>query len=155
MEHHTDEDALEFFNRLLERLHQADQTGRIELIYVASGAQHIDTIQTQNVYHAKRQEAQKDNQPKGLPESLCTDAAMQLWQKAQRAGYVDENLQPTISRTQSALLADAMVERLGIRNKWKVFETLWQRQKMYKDYYEALNQQQSLSFQDKLKRLFT
>ena len=155
MEHHTDEDALEFFNRLLERLHQADQTGRIELIYVASGAQHIDTIQTQNVYHAKRQEVPKNSQPKDLPEALSTDAAMLLWQKAQRAGYVDENLQPTISRTQSALLADAMAERLGIRNKWKVFETLWQRQKMYKDYYEALNQQQSLSFQDRLKRLFT
>ena len=63
MEHSTDEDALDFFNRLLERLHQADQTGRIELIYVASGAQHIDTIQTQNVYHAKRQEAPQSTIP--------------------------------------------------------------------------------------------
>lgn len=154
MEHHTDEDALEFFNRLLERLHQADQTGRIELIYVASGAQHIDTIQTQNVYHAKRQEVPKDSQSRDLPEALSTDAAMLLWQKAQRAGYVDENLQPTISRTQSALLANAMAERLGIKEKWKVFESLWNRRNMYRDYYKALNLQQSLSFQDEIKRLF-
>ena len=79
---------------------------------------------------------------------------MLLWQKAQRAGYVDENLQPTISRTQSALLADAMAERLGIKEKWKVFETLWNRRNMYRDYYKALNLQQSLAFQDEIKRLF-
>ena len=79
---------------------------------------------------------------------------MILWEKAQGAGYVDANCQPLISRTQAALLADAMATRLGIRKKWKVFETLWHRTKMYKDYYQALNQQQSLVFQDKLKQLF-
>ena len=79
---------------------------------------------------------------------------MILWEKAQEAGYVDDHYQPLISRTQSALLADAMATRLGIRKKWKVFETLWHRTKMYKDYYQALNQQQSLVFQDKLKQLF-
>ena len=47
-----------------------------------------------------------------------------------------------------------MAERLGIREKWKVFETLWNRTKMYKDYYQALEQKQSLVFQDKLKQLF-
>ena len=79
---------------------------------------------------------------------------MVLWEKAQAAGYVDENYQPLISRTQAALLADAMAERLGIREKWKVFETLWNRKNMYNDYYRAMEQQQSLTFQDKLKELF-
>ena len=79
---------------------------------------------------------------------------MTLWQKAQQAGYVDESYQPTISRTQSALLADAMAERLGIREKWKVFEALWNRKNMYRDYYESLNQKKSLEFQDELKMLF-
>ena len=79
---------------------------------------------------------------------------MSLWQKAQRAGFVDENYQPTISRTQSALLADAMAERLGIREKWKVFEALWNRKNIYRDYYESLNQKKSLEFQDELKMLF-
>ena len=77
-----------------------------------------------------------------LPPELSTDKAMVLWQK------------PTISRTQSALLADAMAERLGIKEKWKVFETLWKRKNMYRDYYEAMNQGQSLKFQDTLKELF-
>ena len=71
-----------------------------------------------------------------------------------RASFIDEYYQPTISRTQSALLADAMAERLGIKEKWKVFETLWKRKNMYRDYYEAMNQGQSLKFQDTLKELF-
>ena len=42
----NDEDALEFINRLLERLHQADyinQGSKIEVVYVASGGQHVET----------------------------------------------------------------------------------------------------------------
>ena len=88
-----------------------------------------------------------------LPPELSTDKAMVLWQKAQDAGFIDEYYQPTISRTQSALLADAMAERLGIRKKWKVFEALWHRTKMYKDYYKAIDQKQYWSFQNKLKQI--
>jgi hypothetical protein len=88
-----------------------------------------------------------------LPEVLATDEAMALWRKAQQAGYVDEHYQPLLSRTQAALLADAMAERLGIKEKWKVFEALWHRNNMYNDYYRAMNQQQSLTFQDELKQL--
>ena len=79
---------------------------------------------------------------------------MALWEKAQAAGWIDANYQPLISRTQAALLADAMAERLGIREKWKVFETLWNRKNMRSDYTRAMNQLQSLDFQDELKRLF-
>ena len=86
---------------------------------------------------------------------LATDKAMVLWRKAQVAGYVDANYQPLISRTQAALLADTMAERLGIKEKWKVFEGLWNRRNMYHDCYMALGQQQSLVFQDELKRLFS
>jgi hypothetical protein len=89
-----------------------------------------------------------------LPEELATDEAMALWEKAQRAGYVNEYYQPLLSRTQAALLADAMAERLGIKEKWKVFEGLWHRRNMYRDYYDAMNQDQTFSFLDKLKQLF-
>ena len=90
----------------------------------------------------------------GMPEPLVTNEAMALWEKAQTAGYVDENYQPLISRTQAALLADAMAGRLGIKEKWKVFERLWNRKYMSSDYNLALNQQQSLDFQDEIKKLF-
>ena len=91
---------------------------------------------------------------RSLPEVLATDRAMRLWEKARQAGYVDECYQPLISRTQSALLADAMAERLGIKEKWKAFEELWQRKYMRNDYNLALTQRQSYKFQDDLKQLF-
>ena len=91
---------------------------------------------------------------KGLPEVLATEEAMRLWEKARQAGYVDECYQPLLSRTQSALLADAMAERLGIKEKWKAFEELWNRKYMRNDYNLALTQQQSYKFQDDLKQLF-
>ena len=152
----NNEEALEFINRLLERLHQSGHTSqgnKIELVYVASGGQHVET--QVNIGTASPQPL-----PKGkgvgtpLPEALSTEAAMTLWKKAQAAGWVDDNYQPLLSRTQAALLADAMAERLGIKEKWKVFETLWLRTKMYKDYYQALDQKQYLSFLDKLKQIF-
>ena len=79
---------------------------------------------------------------------------MALWKKAQAAGWVDANYQPLISRTQAALLADAMAERLGIKEKWKTFEALWNRKYMRSDYNLALTRKGSLDFQAELKLLF-
>ena len=122
-----------------------------------SGSQHVDTIHTQNVGAYPQQPtpdpSQKGGEQSLLPESLATDEAMTLWKKAQAAGWIDANYQPLISRTQSALLADAMAEKLGIRQKWKTFEPLWNRKNMRSDYNLALRQQQSLDFLTELKRM--
>ena len=59
----NDEESLGFINRLLERLHQADFTNhgsKIEVVYVASGGQHVDTIQSQNIYTYKRQNTSEE-----------------------------------------------------------------------------------------------
>ena len=59
----NDEEALGFINRLLERLHQADYKtlgSKIEIVYVASGGQHVETIQSQNIYTYKRQSASEE-----------------------------------------------------------------------------------------------
>jgi hypothetical protein len=98
-------------------------------------------------------ETEQGNVTANLPAELSTDEAMVLWKKAQKAGFVDEHYQPLISRTQAAVLAHAMAQILGIKNKWKVFETLWKRKGMYRDYYQALDQKQSLVFQNKIKEL--
>ena len=153
----SNEEVLGLFNCLLEQLHQAGISKIENLVFVAPGAQYVNHIDTQ-IFGERQQ--QKDTLPAApvkdtpLPPELSTPKAMALWQKAQAKGYVDANYQPLISRTQAALLADAMAERLGIRKKWKVFETLWNRKNMYRDYYKALNLHQSLTFQDKIKRLF-
>ena len=167
MNHH-DEEALEFINRLLERLHQAGHTNqgsKIEIVYVAPGAQHVERqyIKTYPrplpIWRGVDSSAAASHlvREKGgevLPEVLRSDKAMVLWRKAQAAGWVDDNYQPLLSRTQAALLADAMAERLDIKEKWKVFETLWNRKYMRSDYNLALTRKGSLDFQDELKQLF-
>jgi hypothetical protein len=156
----NDDEAIGLLNRLLEGLHQADLTNfgsHLQIVYVASGAQHVETQINMGAYPQplpKGKGVDGAEASKSLPEVLATEAAMALWKKAQAAGWVDANYQPLISRTQAALLADAMAERLGIREKWKTFETLWKRKNMYRDYYKSLNLQQSLVFQDKIKKTF-
>ena len=148
-------DVLKKVNELLEKLHQADKDhqGSTVINIYAPGSQHVD-----NQYIFGDKVPGKFTAPNRdgelLPEVLRTEKAMVLWQKAQEAGYVDEYYQPLISRTQAALLADAMAERLSIKEKWKVFEGLWHRKYMRSDYNLALTQQQSYDFQDELKRLF-
>ena len=158
-------DVLKVLNQLLEQLHQKDkdhQGSHNTIIYVAPGAQYVDkqfnigaSPQSTKPHPLTPSPTGEGEHPRcrELPEVLATDEAMALWRKAQQAGYVDDHYQPLLSRTQSALLADAMAERLGIKEKWKVFEALWNRKNMYKDLYYALNQKQSLEFQDKLKAI--
>ena len=152
MNFNNEDEVLALFSRLLERLQQADgghhNSSPTTFIYVAKGAQNVGSIQKQYVENApmKSQPNLLRGVGEELPEVLSTPEAMMLWEKAQRAGYVDGRYQPLISRTQSALLADAMAERLGIKEKWKVFEALWNRKNMYKDLYYALNQKQLKRF---------
>ena len=85
---------------------------------------------------------------RSLPEVL---ARSELWQKARERGFVGDDGQPIVSRTEAALLADFLAERLGIAHKWKFFEELWHRKNMRGDYNTALGQKKSLAFQDRLK----
>ena len=173
-------DVLMVLNELLEQLHRKDKNHQGSPVFIyAPGSQYVDKQfiigdKEQGKLHkneflrpdgSKRPEVERqirlsqppnnkfDGTGKLLPEVLHTEEAMILWQKAQRAGYVDKHYQPLLSRTQAALLADAMAKRMGIKEKWKVFEALWNRKNMYKDLYYALNQKQSLVFQDKLKAI--
>ena len=150
-------EVLKMLYELLEQLQQkghTNQGSKIEVVYVASGGQHVETQINIGDANPQPPKPKEDAAPPTLPASLATGEAMKLWEKAQSAGYVDANCQPLISRTQTALLADAMAKRLGIKKKWKVFESLWNRKNMYRDYYKALYLQQSLVFQDEIKRLF-
>lgn len=80
-------------------------------------------------------------------------AESELWQKIIDAGLVDDDCQPTISRPEAALMADMISARLGISNKWKMFEKLWHRNNMRGDFNTALEQRKSLAFQEKLKKI--
>ena len=161
MTNNNDNDLVDQLNRLLEWLHQSDGQhlgSHITLIKVEKGAQYVNHIGSQVFNTDKSDVSAKDHsptlEPPELPEPLATPEAMALWQKAQQAGYVNEHFQPLLSRTLSAILAFEMAKRLDIRNKWKLFGALWNRQNMRGDYNDALNQRQTLGFQDSLKKLF-
>ena len=149
-------DVLKKLDELLEVLHQKNHISQGSIVFniYGKGSQHIDNQINIGKTHPDPPCLGREKSAGDLPNELTTDKAIGLWKKAQEAGYVDENYQPLISRTQAALLADAMAERLGIKEKWKVFEGLWNRNNMYNDYYRSMNQQQSLTFQDELKQLF-
>ena len=151
-------DVLKVVNELMEQLHRKDKDHQGSPVFIyAPGSQYVDKQFNIGAYPRplpKGKGADGAEASKSLPDVLATDKAMILWKKAQKAGYVDENYQPLISRTQAALLADAMAKRLGIKEKWKVFEGLWWRRNMYRDYYDAMNQDQTYMFLDKLKELF-
>ena len=149
-------DVLKVLNELLEQLHRKDKDYQGSPVFIyAPGSLYVDKQINIGASPSTPSPTGEGERPRDgeLPEVLATDEAMILWQKAQQAGYVDDRYQPLLSRTQSALLADAMAKRLGIKEKWKVFEALWNRKNMYKDLYYALNQKQSLVFQDKLKAI--
>ena len=164
-------EVLKKLNELLEQLHQAGnkQQGSTVINIYEKGSLHVDHVDNQHFYgnhtpdpsparplDAGYQRDARKGEGNGttLPEALSTEEARALWEKVQEAGYVDEHYQPKISRTQAALLANAMAKRLGIKEKWKVFEALWNRRNMYRDYQDALDQRQSSDFLDILKELF-
>ena len=149
-------DVLKKLDELLELLHQKNHISQGSIVFniYGKGSQHIDNQINIGKTHPDPPCLGREKGAGDLPKELATDKAMALWKKAQEAGYVDEHFQPLISRTQAALLADTMADRLSIKEKWKMFEGLWNRKYMRSDYNLALTQQQSYDFQDELKQLF-
>ena len=88
-------------------------------------------------------------------KELTSEKAQHYWTRLQQAGLVDGQNKPLVSRPQAALIAYEMSERLEIKFKWRCFEDFWQRKNMRNDYNDALNQLQSLKFQDLLKKIFS
>ena len=164
MTNNNDNDLVDQLNRLLEWLHQSDGQhigSHITLIKVEKGAQYVNQVGTQVFNTDKSDVSAKDHsptlespEPPEQPAPLATPEAMVLWQKVQQADYVNEQFQPLLSRPLSAILAFEMAKRLGIKDKWKIFEAFWNRRNMYRDYYTSLNQNQSLEFREKLKAVF-
>ena len=91
--------------------------------------------------------------PQELPEQYEALTTSAPWQRAQEAGLIGADNQPTGTRTEAALLANVLAAKLHIANKWKFFEALWLRNNMRGDYNTALNQMKSLEFQERLKNI--
>lgn len=89
------------------------------------------------------------------PSSVTTESAPDMtnpvWQDAIDEGWLNDDLQPLLSRSQAALLAFYISKKLKIHNKWKFFERLWNRRNMKNDYYAALDQRQTSAMLDRIK----
>ena len=147
-------DVMKKVNELLERVHRKDKDHQGSPVFVyAPGSQYVDKqyIASPPSPLQKARGVDGSEMSKSLPDELATDEAMALWRKAQQAGYVNEHYQPTGSRPEAAILAYEMARILGIEDKWKSFETLWNRRNMYRDYHTAINQKKSLKFRDKVR----
>ena len=159
--------VLKKLNELLEQQHRKDKNHQGSTVFIyAPGSQYVDKQFNFGKPHNPETHPEPETHPvppcvgrgKGaeeLPDELATDEAMALWRKAQQAGYVNEHYQPTGSRPEAAILAYEMARILGIEDKWKSFETLWNRRNMYRDYHTAINQKKSLKFRDKVRDALT
>ena len=74
----NDEEALEFINRLLERMQRAghaNQGSKIELVYVAPGAQHVETQIVASPWPPPKGGGNTKGGEKGVAKSFKEDAA--------------------------------------------------------------------------------
>ena len=86
-----------------------------------------------------------------IPPVLDTPRARELWQQAIAQGWVTEQLQPLLSRSDAALLAARVAELLNVEG-WKLFEQLWNRKNMRQDYCKAMGKKEASKFLDALKK---
>ena len=76
----------------------------------------------------KLQAAQMESEDSSLlPDVLATGMAMKYWKRLQKAGFVDEHYQLslTTTRKQAMYIADVFSDKLQMRSKWKPFQELW------------------------------
>ena len=62
-----------------------------------------------------------------VDDCLTSPAAMKYWKRLEEQGFVDSDCQllPETSRRQAMYIADLFSDKLGLKAKWKPFETLW------------------------------
>ena len=91
-----------------------------------------------------------------LPPQLESEKAESIKARLVDAGLIDDFWQPVgLSWSKSAVLAQYVSERLDIRNVWQVFGRLWNKQPetLRKYFNTAMDQDQTLRLQEKLKKI--
>lgn len=62
-----------------------------------------------------------------VDDCLTSLAAMKYWKRLEEQGFVDSDCQllPETSRRQAMYIADIFSDKLMLKPKWKLFESLW------------------------------
>jgi len=114
-------------------LSKLDTSHLTHLTLVGDHATHIEHIEHYHAPSATRQKPMPSAQSAHadaagatrLPASLSTPRAMELWQEAQRQGWVDENYQLLISHTRGAILGSIISDELQLTPRWTALEQVW------------------------------
>ncbi len=91
-----------------------------------------------------------------LPDVLSTPESEALFVKLHAAGIVDMKWQPVdLSNAEKGTLAEFIAEKLNIRNKWKLFGTLWNTdsETLRTSKVRGLDQDKTWKFRDRLDAL--
>lgn len=95
---------------------------------------------------AETDDTDKSGLPTNFPQELNHYAIRVLFKELQEAQIVDANYRPiNMTKTQMALLADAICAIFSIRNKWQVFEPFWGQKDMKQTLAQALRNDTQMS----------
>lgn len=89
-----------------------------------------------------------------LPEKLRSLLAKELWIELYKVGYVDIKCVTTRSRTESAIMAKEMAEKLGLTRYWSEFSELWGMSNLKSAYSKSHDTQSGWDFEKKIKSIF-
>lgn len=90
-----------------------------------------------------------------VPAILCSPRAKELWTELYKAGYVNNKCVTTRSRTESAVMAKIMADKLGLTRYWQDFSDLWQMTNLKAAGDKANYSTSCDNFEKKIKCLFT
>ena len=99
-------------------------------VYVQGNYVDVHDNQEVNLYIDKATVQVGDEVKTEKPEvddCLTSPAAMKYWKRLEEQGFVGHDCQllPETSRRQAMYIADLFSDKLGLKAKWKPFETLW------------------------------
>lgn len=89
-----------------------------------------------------------------LPEKLRSPRAQELWRELYKVGYVDSKCITTRSRTESAIMAKEMADKLGLARYWSEFSELWQMSNLKSAYSKSHDTQSGWDFEKDVKHIF-
>lgn len=117
------------------------------------------------VYYAtsEKETATSDKQPAEAKaastasvSSEFPDGAEKYWQKLQQHGFTDEHhhLLSSTTRAQAMLIADCFADAVGIKSKWKTFETVWGINNLAQEKWKMQENGRRPSRADEIKAIF-
>lgn len=141
-----------------------------EVTNVESGGVGVQVINCDNYYGpteratGNKQVKQKDelfgghtcqgSTERQLPEELDTPEAHIVWERAKKAGYVDENLQPVVKLSQYkiSILASEISKALDLDPRWKPFTDFWGVKDLTKKYETSVGFNYKDDFEKEVRR---